>query len=138
MQLNAETPNKFMPTYWLRGRVGDIATWLCGLIAVLVAIKAAAVQPNDSTLFSENGQFVRVLAFGALTVWTALAIGLQRRGAAAIITLAFAVFVEVFLVNVRSVGMPAIVSANLGIVLAYCGLQLYSFALARRQNEPEL
>ncbi|MEO1662319.1 MAG: hypothetical protein AAFR51_15130 [Pseudomonadota bacterium] len=138
MQLSAETPNKLTPSYWLGGRCGDIATWLCGLIAVLVAIKVIAVQPNDSTLFSENGHFVRVLAFGALTVWTTLAIGIQRRGAAAIITLGFALFVEVFLVSVRPVGVPAIVSANLGIVLAYCGLQLYSFALARRQNEPEL
>ncbi len=138
MQLSAENPNKLIPSYWLRGKAGTIATWLCGLIAVLVAIKAAAVQPNDADLFAEKGHLIRVLAFGALTVWTALAIGLQRRGSAAIITLAFALFVEVFLVSVRSTGMPSIVSANLGIVLAYCGLQLYSFALARRQAAPEL
>ncbi len=122
----------------MQGRASKVATWLCGLIAVLVAIKAAAVQPHEASLSANTGHLIRILAFGALTVWTALAIGIQRRGAAAMITLSFALFVEVFLVNIRPAGMPAILSANLGIVLAYCGLQLYSFAIARRQPSPQL
>ena len=138
MQLSTNYPNRFAPTYWMQGRAADIATWLCGFIAVLVAIKAAAFQPYEAALGAENGHLVRVLAFGALTVWTAFAIGIQRRGVAAMMTLGFALFVEVILVNIRPFGMPAILSANLGIVLAYCGLQLYGFALDHRQPAPQL
>ena len=111
--------------YWIQGLPGQIAKGLCGMIAVLVALKAAAYQPTEPELFAHQGQFFRILAFAALTVWTAFTIGVQRRGHAAIITLAFALFVEMVLVPARQAGLPAIVSANLGIVLAYCALQLY-------------
>jgi len=66
-------------------------------------------------------------------VWTAFTIGVQRRGHAAIITLAFAIFVEMLLVPARNVGLPAMVSANLGIVLAYCGLQLYWLVIVEQK-----
>ena len=49
---------------------------------------------------------------------------------AAITTLVFALFVEMVLVPARNAGLPTIVSANLGIVLAYCGLQLYWLLIA--------
>ncbi|MEM7640191.1 MAG: hypothetical protein AAF269_14140 [Pseudomonadota bacterium] len=113
---------------WLNGLSSTLAKGLCGIIAVLVAIKAAAYTPSVPELFVHEQHFVRILAFTALTVWIALSIGIQRRGAAAIIALAFAIFVEMFLVPAREVAVPSIVSANLGIVLAYCGLQLYSLS----------
>ena len=106
-----------------------------GGVAMLLFL---GVLPYEAALGAENGHLVRVLAFGALTVWTAFAIGIQRRGVAALMTLGFALFIEVILVNIRPFGMPAILSANLGIVLAYCGLQLYSFALDHRQPAPQL
>lgn len=111
--------------YWMKGFPGQVAKGLCGIIAVLVAIKAAAYQPSEPELLAHQDQFFGILAFAALTVWTAFAIGIQRRGHAAIITLGFAIFVELLLVPARETGLPTIVSANLGIVLAYCGLQLY-------------
>lgn len=119
--------------YWMTGLPGQIATGLCGIIAVLVAIKAAAYHPIEAELFAYENQFIRVLAFAALTVWTAFTIGVRRRGHAAIITLVFAIFVEMFLVPIRDGEMPAIVSANLGIVFAYCGLELYWLGVARQK-----
>ena len=116
---------------WLKGLPSKISKGLCGIIAVLVALKAAAYTPSETELFAHQEHFVRILAFAALTVWTALTIGLQRRGAAAMITLAFAIFVEMLLVPARDAGMPSIVSANLGIVFAYCGLQLYCLSKER-------
>ncbi len=113
------------PTYWMQGLPGQVAKGLCGIIAVLVALKTAAYQPTEPEIFAHQGAFFRILAFAALTVWTAFTIGIQRRGHAAMFTLAFALFVEMVLVPARHAGLPSIVSANLGIVLAYCGLQLY-------------
>ena len=66
--------------YWIQGLPGQIAKGLCGIIAVLVALKAAAYQPTEPELFAHQGHFFRILAFAALTVWTAFAIGVQRRG----------------------------------------------------------
>lgn len=120
--------------YWLEGLPRQVAKGLCGIIAVLVALKAASYQPSDPELFAHQNHFFRVLAFAALTVWTAFTIGIQRRGHAAIITLAFALFVEMLLVPARNAGLPTIVAANLGIVLAYCGLEL--FWLGRAQQKP--
>ncbi len=113
---------------WLHGMPAKVVKGLCGIIAVLVAIKAASYSPTEPQIFAHQEHFVRVLAFAALTVWTALSIGTQRRGAAAMITLVFAIFVEMFLVPARDAGLPSIVAANLGIVVAYCGLQLYCLA----------
>ena len=98
---------------------------LCGIIAIIVAIKAAGYTPDEPQVFLHQEHFFRVLAFAALTIWTALAIGHQRRGAAAMITLSFAVFVELFLIPARDAGVPSIIAANLGIVLAWSALQLY-------------
>lgn len=119
---------------WLKGFPAKLAKGLCGIIAVLVAIKAAAYTPSETEAFAHQEHFVRILAFAALTVWTALTIGVQRRGTASITTLAFAIFVEMFLVPAREAGMPSIVSANLGIVLAYCGLELYGLSKENSQD----
>ncbi|MEM7328008.1 MAG: hypothetical protein AAF437_04655 [Pseudomonadota bacterium] len=128
--VNSNAPSE-QSDAWLKGLPSKIAKGLCGIIAVLVALKAAAYTPSETELFAHQEHFVRILAFAALTVWTALTIGLQRRGAAAMITLAFAIFVEMLLVPARDAGMPSIVSANLGIVFAYCGLQLYCLSKER-------
>lgn len=119
--------------YWMTGLPGQVAKGLCGMIAVLVALKAASYQPSEPEIFAHQDHFFRILAFAALTVWTAFTIGVQRRGHAAMITLAFAIFVEMLLVPSRNIGLPAIVSANLGIVLAYGGLQLYWLVIAEQK-----
>jgi len=118
---------------WQSALALNIAKGLCGIIAIMVAVKAAAYQPVESPALPYQEHIVRVLAFFALTVWTTFTIGTKRHGAAAMITLAFAVFVEMFLVPVRTESVPGIVAANLGIVLAYCTLRLYMFA----KGEPE-
>lgn len=120
--------------YWMQGLPRQIVKGLCGIIAVLVALKAASYQPSDPELFIYQDHFFRIVAFAALTVWTAFAIGIQRRGHAAIITLAFAIFVEMVLIPARNAGLPIIVSANLGIVLAYCGLQLLWLGRAQQNS----
>jgi len=131
--LTNSTEQMLSRDYWIKGLPGQIAKGLCGIIAVLVALKAASYQPSEAQLFAHQDHFFRVLAFAALTVWTAFTIGVQRRGHAAIITLAFAVFVEMLLVPARDAGLPTIVSANLGIVLAYCGLQLYWLGIVQQK-----
>ena len=57
----------------------------------------------------------------------ALTIGLRRSGAAAIIVLGMATFIELILAPVRGESYGTLASANMGIVLAYCGLQLYCY-----------
>ena len=132
MHMVGSSESDISQTYWPKGVVGQIATGLCGIIAIFVAIKSAAYQPSETPVIAHQAHFVRILAFAALTVWTALTIGIRRRGAAAIITLAFALFVELVLIRVRAAGLPMIASANLGIVLAYCGLQLYWLGLLHK------
>lgn len=122
------------PSYWMRGLPSQLAKGLCGIIAVMVAIKAAAYDPSQTSFFAHQDHFVRILAFAALTVWTAFTIGLSRRGAAAVITLGFAVIVELLIVQVRHEGLSTVASANLGIVMAYCGLQLYWLGVVK--NKP--
>lgn len=112
-------------TSWQAQLPASLIKGLCGIMAIIVAIKAASYTPDDPQVFVHQEHFFRVLAFAALTIWTALAIGHQRRGAAAMITLIFAVFVELFLIPARDAGVPSIIAANLGIVLAWSALQLY-------------
>lgn len=116
-------------TYWIKGVPQQIATGLCGLIAVFIALKAVAFDPSGSGMATMNDHFVRVLSFAALTVWTAFTIGVHRRNIAAMIALVFAIVVELLLVPTTHSGLSTITAANLGIVLAYCGLELYWNAL---------
>lgn len=122
----------------MRGVPALIANALCGLIAIFVAIEAltfdAGALPGSVAL----DHFVRITSFAALTVWVTFAIGLSRRGAAAIIVLAFAAFLELVIVPIRATGLSTIASANLGIVAAYCGAQLYWFAVQSRKPTDRL
>ena len=117
--------------YWLRGRLGQLAAGLCGIIAVFVALKSVAFEPGAHDAAGLYDHIVRVLSFAALTVWVAFTIGIRRRNAAAMIALAFAITVELILVPTQHTGLSTITAANLGIVLAYCGLELYWQSLSR-------
>ena len=115
--------------YWPKGLAATFVTGLTGVLAVIVAIKAAAYTPADVQMFAHQDHVMRILAFAALTVWVTFTLGVKRRGEAAIIALAFACFVELVIVPGRSENMGTLVSANLGIVLAYCTMHLYWLGL---------
>lgn len=119
--------------YWVKGLPGQLAMGLSGIIAILVALKAAAYEPSLEPYLPYQDHFFRVLSFAALTVWTTFAIGIRRRGPAAIITLGFAVFVELILVPMRSDHGSTLASTNFGIVLAYCAMQLYWLDLVKQR-----
>jgi len=100
---------------------------LTGVIAIFIAIKALGMSPGDPAGYSFQEHLFKMIAFLSLTVWMAISIGLNRCGAAAMTSLAFASIVEFFVLRPQAEGMETLVSANLGIVLAYCGLQLYAY-----------
>ena len=128
-------PNELEVTrnYWVHGLPGQLAMGLCGIIAILVALKAAAYQPSAVQIMPYEDHFFRVLSFAALTVWTTFTIGIRRRGPAAIITLGFAIFVEMILVPMRDDQSSTLASTNFGIVLAYCAMQLYWLDLVKQR-----
>lgn len=119
--------------YWLAGNFALAAKALTGVVAILVALKAVAYEPSSTPLFENQDHFFRILAFAALTVWTTLTLGVKRRGAAAITVLAFASFVELIILPARGSEVFTVASANLGIVFAYCGMQLYWMNLVRKR-----
>lgn len=119
--------------YWVRGLPHQIAVGLCGLIVVFIALKAVAFEPGSTDASNLSNHIVRIVSFAALTVWIAFTIGIRRRNAAAMIALGFAVVVELILVPTQHTGISTITAANLGIVFAYCGLELYWKSL----TEPE-
>lgn len=123
-------PNR---SYWMTGTPALIAKGLTGIVAILVALKAAAYEPVSDTVFAHQNHIFRILAFAALTVWTTLTLGVRRRGMAAMVVLAFASFVEIILMPARGDYMFTVASANLGIVFAYCGMQLYWMNLVRKR-----
>jgi len=117
----------------MTGTPAVIAKGLTGIVAVLVALKAAAYEPVSNAVFAHQDHIFRILAFAALTVWTTLTLGVRRRGMSAMIVLAFASFVEIILMPARGDYMFTVASANLGIVFAYCGMQLYWMNLVRKR-----
>ncbi len=119
--------------FWPTGWVATLASGLTGLLAITVAIKAAAYAPSETPIFAHQDHYLRILAFAALTVWTTFTLGIRRRGPAAIITLAFACAVELIIVPARGETMGTLVSANLGIVFAYCTLHLYWLGLVQKR-----
>lgn len=119
--------------YWMKGLPAQLAMGLSGIVAVLVALNAAAYESSGTQSIAYQDHFYRVLSFAALTIWTTFAIGLRRRGPAAIITLGFAVFVELVLQPIRNGGTAHLASANFGIVLAYCAMQLYWLDLVKQR-----
>ena len=98
---------------------------ISGLLAVFVAIQAMVYAPANGSAVLYEDHIFRLVAFCSLTLWLAFTLGLARRGTAAIVTLGFASFVDLLIVPARAEAMGTLVSANLGIVLAYCGLHMY-------------
>lgn len=101
-----------------------------GVMVVMIAI--SAVSHDTGVIATLEDRSMRLVAFAALTVWLALGLGLHRRGVAAIAVLAFASFLEVFVLPIRGEASGTLPAANLGIVLAWCGLQVYAWQGARR------
>lgn len=122
-------------SYWPTGLAAKLITGLTGILAVLVAIKAAAYTSSETPMIAHQDHLLRILAFAALTVWTTFTLGARRRGEAAIIALAFACFVELVIVPGRGESMGTLVSANLGIVLAYCTMHLYWLGLSATREK---
>ena len=121
------------PSYWMTGVPQKIAAGLCGIIAVLIALKSVAYDPSG--VASTYDHFVRVLSFAALPVWITFTIGMSRRNSATIISLIFAIVVELLLVPTTHSGLSTITAANLGIVLSYCSLELYWRAVMKDEAE---
>jgi len=138
MQTTTDVSPNRAPSYWMKGLPGLFANALCGVIAVFVAIKAMTFEPGALPGSLVLDHMVRIVSFAALTVWVTFAIGVRRRGAAAIIVLGFAAFLEFVIVPIRATGLSTIASANLGIVLAYCAAQLYWFSVQSRNPDKRL
>lgn len=100
-------------------------TALSGLMAVLVALKAASFAPPPGLYAPWQEHVFRVLAFAALSVWSSLAFGFHRKDFAVILTLAFATAVCFAVAPLDRAPMPSLLAANLGIVLAYLGMHFY-------------
>ena len=126
----SDTAAEMLPQrkYWVSGNLKTVATGLTGLIAVFVALKATAYHSGG--VIGVEDHIFRMVAFASLTIWVALTIGLRRSGTAAVMALGFATFVELILEPARGQGYGTLASTNLGIVFAYCGLQLYAYRLA--------
>ena len=138
MQTTNDVSLSRSPSYWMNGLPGLFANALCGVIAVFVAIKAMTFEPGALPGSLALDHFVRIISFAALTIWVTFAIGVRRRGAAAIIVLGFAAFLELVIVPIKATGLSTIASANLGIVLAYCAAQLYWFSVQSRNPSDRL
>lgn len=121
--------------YWLTGNLKQVGTGLTGLIAVFLALKL--VGHETGAVISVSEHILRMTAYCSLTVWMTLSMGLNRRGVAAIVVLAFASFCELFLLPARGEAMGTLASANLGIVFAYCGLQMYAWCLPSQEKSAE-
>lgn len=114
----------FLPEISLRGWLQGAVTGLAGVIATLVALKAASYEPSAHALLPWQDHMARVISFAALAVWTSFAFGLKRKDFAAITTLAFATAVCLAVAPPDSGGIAPLTAANLGIVLAWCSLEL--------------
>lgn len=114
---------------WATRPVKTLIQGAAGLLAIAVAVQVMAYSHGGDIALTDHA--VRIGAFAALTVWTTLTVGLHRRGAAAITVLAFASFIEWVVLPTRGEGVGGtLVSANLGIVLAYCGMHVYGLMTA--------
>ena len=120
--------NETQRSYWISGNLKPIATSLTGLIAVLVALKAMTYGTAHEPTLTDH--LSRLIIFASLTIWMTLSIGMRKRGSAAVIVLAFASFLELFVIPSRGDQMGTLASANLGIVFAYAGLQFYWFRIS--------
>ena len=120
--------------YWMQGNVKRIAVGLSGVLAVVVALKATAYTSGVEAVFPMQDHVFRLISFASLTIWATLTMGVRRRGFAAILVLAFASFLELVIVPARGIGMGTLASANLGIVAAYAGLQVYWYRVVKARR----
>lgn len=114
----------------------NLLVGVSGLAAVGLAIMAARYQPDLATTPVLQLHIARMTAFASLTIWLAFAFGTSRAGLAAMASLAFASFLDLFVVPSRGVVLGTLASANLGIVIAYCGLQLHAYRAGMKAAEP--
>ncbi len=105
-----------------------LAVFCAGLMVVAIALDA--MSHSTGLFVSREDHALRLLAFSALTVWLTLGMGIAHRGVAAVSSLTFASFIDLILLPSRGEAHGALISANLGIVCAYCGLTLYAWRLA--------
>lgn len=117
----------YMPT----GLAAKIATALTGMITMFVAYQATIFVPAAGEDAIYQNHLARALTFGALTIWLTLTLGVRHRGMAAVITLLVASFIDISLMNFKGTQVGTIVSANMGIALAWCGMQLYWFEVTK-------
>jgi len=116
-------------SYWLHGTAERVATGLTGLIAVLIAVRTAAWAPGDEAFALQN-EIMRMSAFGSLTVWATLTMGISRRGAAAMLVLVFATFLELLILPDTQETLRTLSAGAVGIVLAFLGLQFYWYRVS--------
>lgn len=116
-------------SYFLHGTAERVATGLTGLIAVLVALKAANWAPGDEAFALQN-ELMRMSAFGSLTVWATLTMGVSRRGAAAMLVMVFAAFLELVIMPPSGETIRTMAAGACGIVLAFLGLQFYWYRVS--------
>lgn len=118
---------------WFGPNLRALSSVCAGGMVVLIAISALSHDTGVIATLEDRG--LRLIAFAALTVWLSLGLGLHRRGVAAISVLAFASFLEVFVHPIRGEAQGTLPAANLGIVLAWCSLQVYAWRVEKRSAE---
>lgn len=116
-------------SYWIHGTAQRVATGLTGLIAVLVALKAAAWSPG-AELFPLQNEILRMSAFASLTIWATLTMGISRRGAAAMLVLVFAAFLELIIMPASAETIRTLAAGASGIVLSFLGMQFYWYQVS--------
>lgn len=122
--------------YWPKGMLRKAFVALAGCVAVFLAVRAMSYSQGNVVDIKDH--LFRLVAFASLTVWITLCIGVMRRGAAAMIVLAFASFVELVILPSTGQAVGTLASANLGIVFAYCGMQLYWFRVTEDKAVEEV
>lgn len=111
-------------------RIGQAAAALVVFLAALLVFGRTA--PVGSLGLEDH--LFRLVSFATLTVWISLIIGIHRRGTAAICALAVASLLELLILPATGGTYGALVSANLGIVIAYCGMQAYWYGIANSRR----